>query len=180
MTIYGQKDFIYEENGIGSIDFSTPFLQKHAMIVLESFKQTFGKSLIDYEKSIPPAAVAQSLFHIPSAVLSHDRMEVGNGVFENIYTYANRSALLAFERSFAEQTVLPSRKSAAPQSKEQKERNSLLIECFKQGKLQFSAERLSATGKRVLIHDGLLFNLFDERGVYHGQAVVLKNIEVLS
>lgn len=122
------------------------------------------------------AEFAQALFHAPVVVLSHD-VHNSNGVRQNIYNYANATALRLFERTFAEQTALASSQSAAPLPRTQAQRNTLLAQCLARGWVKFSTERLSASGKPVLLQDAILFNLIDSAGVYAGQAVVFEPVK---
>ena len=61
----------------------------------------------------------------------------------------------------------------------QRERNALLSEAHAKGHAVYSGIRYSTTGKKIKMTDGILFTLFDERGIYAGQAVLVENLEYI-
>jgi hypothetical protein len=65
---------------------------------------------------------------------------------------------------------MPSRKTAEPMVQE--ERDRLLAETASKGFSTFSGVRLSSTGQRFKIEDGLLWNVIDEQNQRCGQAAV--------
>jgi len=115
------------------------------------------------------------LFTSSAAILSHDIVHTKTSR-DNIYNYANQTALSVCERTFEEQTSLPSNKSVRQTEPPLESRNRILAQCLAKGWVQFSTQRISATGKTVLLNDAVLFNLFDEYGLYRGQAVVFDPI----
>lgn len=151
-----------------------PFIIEQSTRIAQCYAATTGQSLFS-RLSLPVTLTAlelsQALYHAPVAILSHD-VNWQEGARVNLYNYANATALRLFERSFAEQTQLASKQSAASVKQAQGQRNSLLAECLAKGWVQFSTERLSATGKTVVLKDAILFNLCDSAGIYAGQAVV--------
>ncbi|SDT89660.1 MEKHLA domain-containing protein [Desulfobacula phenolica] len=167
-----QGSILYEESGIEIINFGNKFIKQHTQNLLDSFAATYGRPMFEMSKGLTPEEKAEFVFFAPQAILSHDIRDDGQGIRENIYNYANRAALLIFERTYQEQTALASFKSAP--SSFQDERNNLLGECLAMGKVIFDAERVSAKGKKILIQKGLFFNISDTRGIYRGQAVLLK------
>jgi hypothetical protein len=56
------------------------------------------------------------LFLADAAVLSHDRQTLADGSRDNVFNYANRAALKAFERTWEQQTSIPSSQSADGES----------------------------------------------------------------
>jgi hypothetical protein len=156
------------------IDFNDPFIIQQSTAILTCFEITTGQCLrarLGISMQAENEVLAKCLFEAPAAILSHDVVSE-NGKRDNVYNYANKAALTVFERSFEEQTQLASSKSAESNSSRQENRNSLLAQCLAKGSVVFSTQRTSATGKTVELNNAILFNLFDEAGVYAGQAVV--------
>lgn len=146
------------------------------MLIARCYELTLGESLLARANIFNAGegeALAEALFNCHLAILSHEVVVSANGR-DNKYNYANKTALDVFERSFEEQTQLLSTQSAQADSTAQNQRNTLLAECLMKGHVRFSGERLSATGKTVVLNDAVLFNLFDAAGVYCGQAVVFE------
>lgn len=156
-----------------------PFIIEQSARMMQCYEAATGQSLfsrLQLPVTLAPVELAEALYQAKVAVLSHD-VQWLQGERVNVYNYANATALRLFERSFAEQTQLASTRSAAMQVQAQGQRNSLLAQCIAKGWVQFSTERLSATGKTVVLNDAILFNLFDGMGVYAGQAVVFDPVE---
>ena len=65
---------------------------------------------------------------------------------------------------------MPSRKTA--QEVVQAERNRLLLDTQTKGFSNFSGIRITSTGKRFYIENGIIWNILDEKDQYCGQAAV--------
>ncbi len=65
---------------------------------------------------------------------------------------------------------MPSRKTAEPMVQE--ERDRLLAETATKGFSNFSGVRISSTGKRFQIEDGIIWNILDDQNQRCGQAAV--------
>jgi len=156
------------------LDFSCEFMVTQSFMIVDCYEKTMKNSLRD-RLNIPRAesgeGLARALFNAPLAILSHD-VVLKNGKRDNIYNYANKTALRLFERSFEEQIGLPSSKSTRGEDSPQGERNNILAQCLSEGRAKFDTVRYSATGKVVPLCGALLFNLFNRSGVYCGQAVI--------
>ena len=139
------------------------YLSGHAELILSSFLRTTGKHLID------PNSAEQSdraLFEAGFCVLSH------NDDPDPIFSYGNQAALDLFEMSWDQLTSLPSRLSAEPQLREERER--LLVEVAEKGYIDsYNGIRVSSSGKRFMVENSIVWNLIDESGQRHGQAAVL-------
>lgn len=142
----------------------------HSQRLLKSFQHWLGRSLLDVSGS--PEEIAQALFEAPFVLLSH-----GTEV-DPIFNYGNRQALELWELSWAEFTRMPSRKSA--EAILQQERDRLLAEAVTQGFSYFSGIRITSTGKRFEITDGILWNVLDEQHQPCGQAAVYSNCQFIS
>ena len=86
-----------------------------------------------------------------------------------MFDYANRMALDLFEMSWNELIGMPSRLSAEPVNRDERER--LLSRVAADGYIDdYSGVRISKTGKRFLIRQAVVWNVYDEQGRYQGQA----------
>jgi hypothetical protein len=78
--------------------------------------------------------------------------------------------------SWDEFTALPSRCSA--EASAQAERASLLEQVSKQGYIDnYTGVRISRSGRRFLIKQARIWNLFDAGGQYCGQAALIRDWE---
>ncbi len=134
----------------------------HTQRLLHSYQHWIGQSLFDL--SIPPEELAQALFEAPFVVVSHGTEA------DPIFNYANYQALQLWELSWEEFTQMPSRKTA--QEVVQAERNRLLLDTQTKGFSNFSGIRITSTGKRFYIENGIIWNILDEKGQYCGQGAV--------
>jgi MEKHLA domain len=130
--------------------------------LISSFQHWTGNSLLDANAS--PLETAQVLFEAPFVLVSHGTES------DPIFNYGNRKALELWELSWEEFTRMPSRRSA--EELVQEERDRLLTEAATKGFSYFSGVRISSTGKRFEIQDGILWNLLDEQNKLSGQAAV--------
>lgn len=107
----------------------------------------------------------EALFEAPFALVSHGIED------EPIFNFGNQTALALFELTWDQFTRLPSRQSAEPMNREERQR--LLDQVTKQGYIaDYSGVRISATGKRFLIEKAIVWNLMDSSGQYQGQAAM--------
>ncbi|WP_407674186.1 MEKHLA domain-containing protein [Nodularia harveyana] len=141
----------------------------HSQRILNSFQHWLGYSLLDVSGS--SREIAQGLFEAPFILASH-----GTQV-SPIFNYGNRKALEQWEMSWEEFTRTPSRKTA--EAVVQAERDRLLAEAATKGFSYFSGVRITSTGKRFQIEDGILWNLLDEQHQYSGQAAVYSKCEFI-
>ena len=137
------------------------FLLEHVVDMRESYRQLLLKDLIP---DIPSdAQFARQLLHAPFAVVSHDTAS------DPVFNYANLKALELFALSWEDFICLPSRLSAEPVN--QAERDRLLAEVTEKGYIDhYQGVRISSTGKRFLIKNAVVWNLFDKNQCYKGQA----------
>ncbi|WP_315787817.1 MEKHLA domain-containing protein [Fischerella sp. JS2] len=142
---------------------------RHSLRLLRSFEYWTGSSLLNVNGSA--REIAQALFAAPFALVSHGTEP------DPIFNYGNRKALELWELSWQDFTQMPSRKTA--QEVVQQERNRLLAETTSKGFSNYSGVRITSTGKRFYIKDGILWNLLDENNHYCGQAAVFSNYEFM-
>jgi hypothetical protein len=96
-------------------------------------------------------------------VVAHDTAR------DPIFIYANKAAQRCFEYDWDEFTALPSRLSAELANRT--ERQALLDKVARNGfAAGYRGERITKSGRRFWIEDGLVWELIDEDGKRHGQA----------
>lgn len=140
------------------------FLGEHAELILSSLFRMTDRNLVDPELSDKDRY--RALFEAPFCVVSH------NTEVDPIFNYGNRVALNLFEMAWDDFTKLPSRLSAEPQIRE--EREKLLARVTQYGFIaDYQGVRVSSSGKRFFVQESIVWNLMDENGIYRGQAAVL-------
>ena len=140
---------------------SVPFYK----LLESSYRRLTGKTLIPAE--LPDEEAANWLYDCAEfCVLAHSRDE------DPTFVYANMAAQRRFGYDWEEITQLPSRLSAAPQDREERQR---FIERVRQDGYcaGYSGTRIMKSGQRFQIQDATLWQLVDEEGTVHGQAVVI-------
>ncbi|HUN45830.1 MAG TPA: MEKHLA domain-containing protein [Stellaceae bacterium] len=101
----------------------------------------------------------------PFALLSHD------AALDPRFVYANRAAQARFEYSWDEFIGLPSRLSA--EAPERGERQRLLDAVARNGFMSgYRGIRITKTGRRFRLEDGVIWELIDAGGVRRGQAAM--------
>ena len=137
---------------------------EQAELILSSLFRMTGRNLVD--SGLSGKDRYRALFEAPFCVVSH------NTEADPVFNYGNKVALELFEMKWAEFTKLPSRLSAEPQIRE--EREKLLAHVRKYGFIEdYKGVRVSSSGKRFLVEDSIVWNMIDENGTYRGQAAVL-------
>jgi hypothetical protein len=134
----------------------------HSQRLLHSFQHWTGRSLFEVNGS--PVEIAQALFEAPFVLVSHSKES------DPIFNYGNRKALELWQLYWEEFTQMPSRKTA--EQVVQEERDRLLSEAATKGFSYFSGIRITSTGQRFHIEDGILWNVLDDRDRQCGQAAV--------
>jgi hypothetical protein len=138
----------------------TPEQRNRLALLAASYERLAGSPLV-----APGADLADALWRHPAAIVAHDTAE------DPIFFFGNRSALIAFEMDFPAFVRLPSRLSAEPGLRAQRE--ALLARLTAAGMIRdYSGIRISATGRRFRIDQVVLWNLVDEAGRHHGQAAM--------
>lgn len=141
------------------------FLSNHAELLLSSYYQLTGKKLID--DTDLNINIANALFDADFVVVSHGTES------DPIFNYGNKCALNAFELSWSEFVALPSRKSAKPMDRD--ERQDLLARVTAFGFIDdYRGLRISSTGRTFWIENATVWNLIDNNGAFHGQAAMFK------
>lgn len=147
------------------------YLAGHLHLLHSSFRHYVGCNLsgLGWEGE----TTARALWEAPVVLLSH------NIAADPVFTYGNQKALELFAMDWETLTQLPSRYSAEPLARE--EREHLLQTVNRQGYIDnYSGIRIASTGQRFLIHNAIVWNLRDESGNYRGQAAFFDNWQFLS
>lgn len=133
-------------------------------LILRSFHRVVGRALLP--EGGDDGAMSRALFHAPFAVLAH-------GVeADPILFYGNAAALGLWEMDFDGFTKMPSRLTAEPVLREERQR--LLERAGRKGYIDdYAGVRVSSRGARFRIESVILWNLLDEAGTVHGQAAFI-------
>lgn len=147
-------------------DVANQFLADHLHLLHNSFRHYLGYNLAGLEWE--GVTTAQALWDAPFVLLSH------NTAADPVFTYGNRKALELFAMDWSTLTQLPSRYSAEPLARE--EREQLLQTVSKQGYIDhYSGVRIASTGQRFTIRNAIVWNLRNSDGNYVGQAAFFDN-----
>jgi hypothetical protein len=130
-------------------------------LLLNSFEQFLGCELISRSKDSQEDA--RNLFFAPFIVVSHDTQS------DPILKYGNQIALNLWEMSWENFIQTPSRLTAEPMNREERER--MLALANRQGFISdYRGVRISSSGKRFAIESAIVWNLVDSNNMYCGQA----------
>lgn len=138
-----------------------PWLVTHANALIASFRALLGRDLV--EAGSHPLENAHRLYDAPFAALSHGTEQ------DPVLNFGNAVALSLWERDFDAFTRIPSRLTAEPMLREERERALRLVSS--QGYVEdYSGVRISATGRRFRIARAIVWNVVDAQGRPLGQA----------
>ncbi len=145
-------------------------LINHVKNILDSFEKLTGKKII---KRSSPVSDYKKIEHGQFVLVSH------NGSDDPILNYGNQFALKVWEMNWDEFVKTPSRKTA--EDDKRAKRKEMLEIANKQGYFDnYEGIRISSTGKRFIIKDAIIWNVFNENGKKIGQAAFFDRIEYLS
>jgi PAS domain-containing protein len=145
--------------------FSLPAIIARSAVMAQSFSRLVGRPLLPSGPGPDHEAFAARLYEAPFVLLSH------TSAADPVFCYANRAAQTLFGYGWDEFTTLPSRLSAAPISRQ--ERENLLLQAKERGFIDnYQGIRIGKDGRRFRIEGVILWNLCDELGTYLGQAAV--------
>lgn len=156
------------------MDWQTPWTSpdwiQQSNRMLESYSQLLGDDLLNSSSSYDAAKRARQLFEFDAIVLAH-----GNQT-DPIFSYGNLAALDLWEIDLPTLLTMPSRKSAEPV--ERTERSEMLTRGLEKGFIaDYEGIRISATGKRFLVRNATIWNVFDESEARIGQAATFRDWE---
>ena len=135
---------------------------QHATALIESYAKWTGKALVsDLPRS--KSDWFATLFNADFALASHGTEP------SPIFNFGNRIALELFDLTWESLTKLPSKESAEPVHRS--EREELLRRVTENGFIDdYQGIRISSNGQRFRIHQATAWNLLDEKGAPYGQA----------
>ena len=146
------------------------FLVEHILDLTRSYRNLLSRDLVS--PALSNTELAHYLFHAPFALVSH------NTAADPIFNYANLTALTLFELSWTDFTQLPSRLSAEPIN--QATREQLLARVTQNGYIDnYAGIRIASTGKRFLIKNATVWNVYDDKQIGKGQAAAFACWEFL-
>lgn len=133
----------------------------HSQRLLRSFQYWTATPLLSVVGST--VEIAQALFEAPFVVVSHGTEA------DPVLNYGNRMALRLWEMDWQQLTSIPSRYTAEPMERSQRER--LLAQAKQQGYINdYRGIRISSTGKRFWIENVVIWDVLDEENRCCGQA----------
>lgn len=133
-------------------------------LIARSFNRLLGRPLVvGLDAHDSDAAIEAAMHDTPAVIVAHGTEP------DPIFFYGNRAALRLFEATQAQFIAMPSRLSAEPVLREERER--LLARVRSHGYIDdYSGVRISLGGRRFRIDRAIVWNLVDERGERQGQA----------
>ncbi|RUS46154.1 MEKHLA domain-containing protein [Cohnella sp. AR92] len=135
-------------------------IELHLKRVLNSYRKWTGTDLL---KLTGELSLAEQLNRTGRILLSHGTET------DPVLNYGNHAALALWEMDWAEFVRMPSRLTAEPMDRE--EREKLLRDVRDKGySNRYAGIRVSRTGRRFRIEDAAIWNVMDERGRMLGQA----------
>ena len=138
-----------------------PEIVNWSQLLLNSYHKLLGYQLMERRGDVRQQA--QELFLAPFIVASHNTEK------DPILNYGNQIALDLWEMNWEEFTQTPSRLTAEPVSRE--ERQQMLAQVAKQGfAANYRGVRISRTGRRFSIEKVTIWNIFDKKDCFCGQA----------
>ncbi len=131
-------------------------------LLLDSYRYWTGRELM--HRTGTAADQARDLYHAPFISVSHGTES------DPILNYGNKAALQLWEMEWEEFTRTPSRLTAEPMNREERER--MLEQARRLGYLNdYRGIRISKTGRRFLVEHAVVWTVLDaERAV--GQAAM--------
>ncbi len=143
-----------------------PDIIAHSALLLSSFQRIVGRELMPSTGNAREDS--QRLFDAPFALVSHGTQT------DPILNYGNATALRLWEVDFNTLTRMPSRLTAQPMLREERQR--LMERASAKGFIDdYSGIRISSTGKLFRIENVILWNVVDDKGERHGQAAVFNS-----
>lgn len=136
------------------------FQERQAAIIAESYARLTGRLLIGGEYG---QESARALYHAPFVVLAHDTAP------DPTFFYGNLAAQTLFAMSWQRLVALPSRLSAEPINRAERQRLLNRVKQF--GYIDdYAGIRIAGDGRRFRITAATVWNLYDEQDRNFGQA----------
>ncbi|MDQ0113967.1 MEKHLA domain-containing protein [Paenibacillus harenae] len=137
--------------------------EEHALLLMDSYLRWTGRELVNRESVDDMTSSADVLFRAPRFILSHGTQA------DPVLNYGNALALKLWEMDWDKLTSTPSRLTAEPMERAERDRFFTLVTA--NGYVDdYTSIRISSTGRRFYIKQATVWNVIDEAGVYRGQA----------
>ena len=141
--------------------------RKFDELLMDSYRRSVGEALVPAEYGTQAEAVRWLYQEAPFCVLAHDLSP------DPVFVYVNKSTQRAFEYSQDEFIGMPSRLSAGPPDRS--ERQELMDAVRAQGFVTgYRGLRVAKSGRQFWIEDVTIWNIVDEKRVRHGQAALIR------
>jgi MEKHLA domain-containing protein/uncharacterized protein DUF3565 len=150
---------------------SSPAVREWTALLLESYRHWTGRDLIPRLGTAEEQATG--LFFAPVVVVSHGTEG------DPIVNYGNRVALELWEADWSQLTRTPSRLTAEPLERAERER--MLAKAAQDGFIaDYRGVRISLTGKRFMVEDAIVWNILDRNEAVCGQAATFSTWRVMT
>jgi len=151
----------------------TPQGVQWTQLLLDSFEKTTGSFLLSNRDTLNAAEQARALFFSSRVIVSHQTQQ------DPVLCYGNEKALALWEMDLETLTSSPSRYTAEPVAREERQR--LLDEVRSKGYIDdYRGVRISSTGSRFEIVKAIVWEVYDTLGVRRGQAATFSEWRTLS
>lgn len=141
----------------------------HVSLLLASYERLLNAPLVPHGDAVQRA---QALYEAPFVVVSHDTSP------DPVFDYANLAAQRLFELDWDAFVRLPSRLSAGPVHRDERQR--LLAIVARQGYIDdYSGVRVASSGRQFRIEQATVWNVSREDGAYAGQAATFDRWQFL-
>ncbi|KVV51477.1 MEKHLA domain-containing protein [Burkholderia territorii] len=138
------------------------------VLLADSYRRLLNRPLVPDGMSASDGA-AWLYRAAPFGILAHDASA------DPVFVYGNQRAQAIFEYDWDELTALPSRLSAEPM--ERRERQLFLDKVTQYGFVsEYRGVRITKTGKRFWIERAVVWQLTDAAGIVRGQAAMIPRI----
>lgn len=138
-----------------------PRVQEWSRWLLDSHRHWTGRDLVERRGS--PSLDSQVLFNAAIVVVSHGTEA------DPILNYGNRTALGLWELTWEQLLAMPSRLTAEPVNRPERERmlDAARRDGYHEG---YRGVRITASGRRFLVNNALVWTVLDPSGNRAGQA----------
>ncbi len=144
-----------------ALEWRSPALIDWCRLLLDSFYRWTGRELL--ERVGTAEDQARALFTAPFVVVSHGTED------DPVLNYGNQAALDLWEYTWEQLTKTPSRLTAEPGERAERER--MLAEAASRGYIDdYRGVRISRSGRRFLVEHAVVWTVIDQAGVRRGQA----------
>ncbi|WP_261539477.1 MEKHLA domain-containing protein [Burkholderia multivorans] len=141
------------------------------LLLADSYRRLLNRPLVPDDLNAADGA-AWLYDAAPFGILAHDTSA------DPVFVYGNKRAQAIFEYGWDELTGLPSRLSAEPM--ERRERQSFLEKVARDGFVSdYRGVRVTKSGKRFWIERATVWQLVDARGIVRGQAAMIPQVRTI-